>query len=192
MPTCRAGKVAAEQRGFSYAMVLAAIVIVGVTVETGYIATAHTVRKEREAELLFRGEAYRRAIRSYYEAGGVRKVYPPSLEHLLRDPRAPSVRHIRSLYTDPMATDEKKAWNLIKAADGGIAGVVSTSQETPLRQANFPQGLEKLSGAKSYAEWIFEFAPAATTTGPTRQPSVTTPTQNNTTAPTIRRLDSPK
>lgn len=157
MPTCKAGRAIAEQKGFSYALVLAAIVIVGITVEAGYIATAHTIRKDREAELLFRGEAYRRAIQSYYEAGGVRKDYPPSLEHLVRDPRAPNRRHIRSLYTDPMASDETKAWNLVRAPDGGIAGVASASQEKPLRQANFPHGLEKLSGAKLYSEWIFEF-----------------------------------
>lgn len=161
MPTYKAGRATADQRGFSYALVLAAIVIVGIAVEAGYIATAHTIRKDREAELLFRGEAYRRAIQSYYEAGGVRKMYPPSLDHLVRDPRAPNRRHLRALYDDPLAKGEKREWNLVRAPDGGISGVTSTSQDEPLKQANFPKSLEAFTGAKTYADWVFEYRPTA-------------------------------
>jgi hypothetical protein len=42
---------------------------------------------------------------------------------------------------------------------GGISGVASASAEEPLKQANFPLGLEKLTGAKSYSDWVFEYVP---------------------------------
>ena len=70
---------------------------------------ARIVQADREAELLFRGQAYRRAIESYYRANG---VYPRALEDLLKDPRFPSKRHIRSLYPDPMGKGQ--AWLLLR------------------------------------------------------------------------------
>ncbi len=153
MPTSTAGK--RRNSGFSYAVVLAAVVIIGIVVEAAHVTTWRVVRADREAELLFRGQAYRRAIQSYYQSNG---QFPMSLEDLLKDPRSASKRHIRALYADPMAKDEKKEWRLVKNG-GGISGVVSTSTEEPLKQANFPVGLEKLNGAKSYSDWVFEYVP---------------------------------
>jgi type II secretory pathway pseudopilin PulG len=137
-------------------MVLAAVVIVGIVVEAARITTWRIVRADREAELLFRGQAYRSAVRSFYQSNG---AFPRSLEDLLKDPRSASKRHIRALYGDPMSKDEKQEWRLVRAAGGGIAGVASTSNDEPLKQANFPRDLEKFTGAKSYSEWVFEYVP---------------------------------
>ena len=159
MPISKAGRAPSNQRGFSYAVVLVAIVIVAVLAETAYLATARVLHADREAELLFRGQAYRRAIQSYYDAGNPTKTFPPALEHLLNDPRTPGRHHLRTLYRDPFTKDEKNSWRLVRASDGGIAGVSSSSTEEPLKQANFPKDLEKFAGAKNYAEWIFEYRP---------------------------------
>lgn len=138
-------------------MVLAAIVIVGIVVEVAQVSTWRVVRADREAELLFRGLAYRNAIRSFHQANG---AFPRSLEDLLKDPRSASGRrHIRALYRDPMSQDKKQEWRLIRAIDGGIAGVSSASREEPLKQVNFPKELEKFTGANAYAEWLFEYVP---------------------------------
>lgn len=153
MPTSIAGK--RRSSGFSYAIVLAAIVIIGIVVEAAHVTTWRALRADREAELLFRGQAYRSAIQSYYQSNG---AFPRSLEDLLKDPRSASKRHIRALYPDPMAKDEKGEWRLVRAP-GGISGVASTSADEPMKQANFPLGLEKFAGAKSYSEWIFEYVP---------------------------------
>jgi type II secretory pathway pseudopilin PulG len=138
-------------------MVLAAVVIIGILAEAATAVSSRMVQLDREAELLFRGQAYQRAIRSYYEAGNPIKQYPRNLEDLLKDPRFPNMYHIRALYRDPMAKDDKGEWLLVRAADGGIAGVASASMEEPLKKANFPRGLERLAGAKTYAEWTFEY-----------------------------------
>ena len=161
MPTSRAGKAlrsrASRARGFTYVAVLAAVVVVGIVAEVAHLATARVLRAEREAELLFRGKAYRDAIASFHQSNG---QFPRSLEDLPKDPRSAAKRHIRALYRDPMAKDEKGEWRLVRAPDGGIAGVTSASREEPLKQANFPPGFEHLAGAKSYSEWIFEYVPA--------------------------------
>jgi len=162
MRTSPAGTTASSQRGFTYAAVLAAVVIVGIAAELTYLSTVRIVQADREAELLFRGQAYYRAIASYYRAN---RSYPRSLEALLVDPRSPSRRHIRTLYPDPMAKGTAQDWLLIPAADGGIGGVASRSTDRPIKTANFPVNLNKFNGAKTYSEWVFEYAPQPPATG---------------------------
>ena len=160
MRTSRAGKTQPRRnsaRGFTYVTVLAAVVVVGILAEVAHVATWRVLRADREAELLFRGKAYRDAVASFYQSNG---QFPRTLEDLLKDPRSAAKRHIRALYPDPMAKDEKAEWRLVRAAGGGIAGVASASSEEPLKQANFPTGFEHFAGAKSYTEWIFEYVPA--------------------------------
>jgi type II secretory pathway pseudopilin PulG len=136
-------------------MVLAAVVIVGIVLEAAQVTTWRVVRADREAELLFRGQAYRSAIASFYQSNG---AFPRSLEDLLKDPRSASKRHIRALYPDPMSKDPKQEWRLIRSS-GGISGIASSSSDEPLKQANFPVGFESFNGAKSYSDWLFEFTP---------------------------------
>lgn len=154
MPTSTAGKAPSKQSGFTYVMVLAAVVIVGILVEAAHLSTWRALQADREAELLFRGMAYRRAIESFYRANG---VYPRELEDLIKDPKANARRHLRALYSDPMGKGEKNPWVAVHAAGGGIAGVVSSSEGEPLKRANFPVGLERFGAAKSYQDWVFEY-----------------------------------
>lgn len=154
MQTSPAGKATSSQRGFTYAAVLAAVVIVGIGAEVTYLSMVRIVQAEKEAELLFRGQAYRRAIESFYKTNG---SYPRSLDDLLKDPRSPSRRHIRVLYPDPMAKEAKQGWQLIPSIDGGVGGVASRSTDKPIKTANFPDIFDKFNGAQSYSEWIFEY-----------------------------------
>lgn len=159
MPISTAGKRRSNQRGFTYVMVLVAVIVLGILMEVATIHTSRAQQAEREAELLYRGMAYRNAIKSYYEIGKPVKTYPKSLEDLVKDPRSAHKRHLRALYPDPMSKD-KGEWLLIRAVDGGINAVASASKDAPIKTANFPAGLEKLEGAKSYADWIFEYVPS--------------------------------
>lgn len=156
MRTSSVGKPRSKQRGFAYAVVLAAVVIVGIGAEITYLGVSRLVQADREAELLFRGQAYRRAIESYHRTNG---IYPRALEDLLKDPRLPSKRHIRALYKDPMGNGRE--WLLLRASDGGIGGVASHSPKRPLKTANFPASFESFNGAQSYREWLFEYLPPA-------------------------------
>ncbi|MFA6902443.1 MAG: type II secretion system protein [Gallionellaceae bacterium] len=163
---------AAHERGFTYAMVLVAIVLVGIFAGVANITTSRIVQADREAELLFRGMAYRSAIQRYY---AVAKRYPRSLDELLRDPRFAHRSYLRAHYPDPMMPARKSGeseldnWRLVRAADGGIAGVSSRSQQEPMKKANFPPGFEKFDGAKSYEEWFFVYEPGP---GSTAKPAI--------------------
>lgn len=159
MPISIAGKHRNNQKGFTYVMLLVAVISLGIIMETATIHTSRIQQAEREAELLYRGMAYRNAIKSYYEAGKPVKTYPKSLDDLVKDPRSAHRRHLRALYPDPL-NKEKGEWRLIRSADGGISAVASTSKDTPIKTANFPVGLERFEGAKTYADWIFEYVPS--------------------------------
>jgi type II secretory pathway pseudopilin PulG len=169
------------QGGFTYVMVLAAVVVVGILADAAVTLSSRVTRAEREAELLFRGQAYQRAIQSYYMSGPSTKTYPRNLEDLVKDPRFPNKRHLRALYPDPMSTSGKGEWFLIRATDGGISGVASASTEEPFKKTNFPKGLEKFDQAKSYTDWVFEYVPIQMRINPTNPmaaPPVTPPAPN--------------
>lgn len=160
MPTSTAGKRKNNERGFTYAMVLVAIVVMGIFAEVATFYASRQRQMDREAELLFRGMAYRNAIKSYYESSRTVRAYPRSLDDLVRDPQVAHKSHLRMLYPDPFGK-KNDGWTLLRASDGGISGVSSKSVEKPMKSGNFPQGYEKFEDADSYADWTFEFVPAS-------------------------------
>jgi type II secretory pathway pseudopilin PulG len=146
--------------GFTYLTALFAVAILaGGLALVGEVWETSAAR-EREAELLFVGHEYRKAIGLYYAStAGSPKRYPLSLEDLLKDPRqAATQRYLRKLYADPLGGKE---WGLVKASDGGIAGVYSLSEEAPLKLAGFRVRDAAFEGAQKYADWKFIHAPAA-------------------------------
>jgi type II secretory pathway pseudopilin PulG len=160
-----------KQHGFTYMTLLFTLAIL-----SGGLALAGEVwetsaRREKEAELLHVGNEYRKAIERYYLSGT--RQYPRSLADLVKDPRQPgTVRHLRKLYPDPVSG--KDEWGLVKAADGGIAGVYSPSDATPLKVAGFAVRDASFEGKAKYADWQFIYAPAA---GPAQEmkPPAATP-----------------
>jgi len=147
------------QKGFSFLGLL--FLLAGLGVALAALGTVwHTAaQREKERDLLFIGDQYRRAIASFWEkplpVGTVRRL-PKDFAELLRDPRFPNtVRHLRRIYRDPMTGDAE--WGLVKETDGGISGVYSLSTGTPFRRANFPSDYVHFQEAQSYSEWIFRF-----------------------------------
>jgi type II secretory pathway pseudopilin PulG len=113
--------------------------------------------REKEAELLFVGNEYRKAIERYYLSGPQRQ-YPKSLSDLVKDPRQPgTVRYLRRLYPDPITGRDE--WGLVKSADGGFAGVYSLSESTPLKASDFAVRDAAFEGKTKYSDWQFGFAP---------------------------------
>ena len=150
----------ADCDGFTYIGLLFFVALMGAAL----VAVAqvwHTqAKRDKEAELLFIGNQFRRAISLYYERapGGLRQ-YPKQLNDLLQDPRYPNVqRHLRKLYIDPMTG--KAEWGLVRAPDGSILGVYSLSDEAPLKTAGFT-GLDAgFVDSVTYREWKFAYLPA--------------------------------
>lgn len=125
-----------RQYGVTYLGLLFAIALAGIGLAgTGALWSLDS-RREKEKELLFIGEEYRRAIASYYEKGpnGVRE-YPQRLEDLLQDKRFPMpVHHLRRLYRDPLTN--RLDWDLIRQ-QGRISGVASRADGKPVKVAGF-------------------------------------------------------
>jgi type II secretory pathway pseudopilin PulG len=147
--------VRSRQTGFTYMAALAAVAVLG----TGLAAmgTLHyeQARREREQDLLRIGALYAEAIARYYRLSpGSEKRYPPSIEALLLDTRfVGTVRHLRKPYVDPVTP--LAPWGLVRAPDGTIRGVFSTSQTEPLRRQALDLGIALLPAASHYSEWAF-------------------------------------
>lgn len=150
------------ERGAALLTVLVLVVLLGLAASMAGQSIGALMQREREAELLWRGQQYRQAIASYYNVKhGARQMYPAKLEDLLKDPRFPgTVRHLRRLYPDPVTGKE---WEPVKDPAEKLIGVRSSSDLEPFRQANFPKGLETLEGKTAYREWEFVFTPPAKT-----------------------------
>lgn len=166
------------QRGAVLLLLLVMVVVMGLAAGMAGQSWRSTLQREREAELLWRGQQYQQALSSYYAVRhGAQQMLPTRLEDLLRDQRFPGmVRHLRRLYKDPMTGGD---WELVKDPAERIIGVRSTSDLEPFRKAGFPEGLDSLAGKDAYNQWEFAFQlprrqPAAATP-PTAKPSSTAP-----------------
>jgi type II secretory pathway pseudopilin PulG len=162
--------------------VLLLLVLAGLLALLGAEVWATAMKREREAQLLFVGEQYRRAIESYWRASpGPVKTLPTSLEVLIEDDRFPTpVRHLRRLYADPI--DNRAGWGLVKAGNG-ILGVHSHSEAIPLKRSGFPPHMLTFEGASTYRQWRFVVqlprqpgmpGPRRPTAGPGQTPASTT------------------
>ena len=148
-----------KDAGFTYLALLFLVAVMGtVLAATGVMwSTAHQRNKERE--LLFIGNEFRKAIASYYErTPGTVKRYPKSFNDLLLDNRQLStVRHLRRVYSDPMTSQVE--WGIVRAPDGGIMGIYSLSAGATLKQSNFREKDNAFAAAKNYTEWKFVYLP---------------------------------
>jgi type II secretory pathway pseudopilin PulG len=148
-----------EQSGFTYLAVLFAVAIAGVALAAIGINWSQTAQREKERQLLFVGNQFRKAIALYYEKSpGGAKRYPRSLSDLLKDDRQiVTSRYLRMIYTDPMTN--KADWGIELAPDGGVMGVHSLSDAAPIKTANFGYADQAFEGATKYSDWVFDYTP---------------------------------
>jgi len=84
--------------------------------------------RDREVEMMHRGDQYSRAIKRYYKKNG---TYPTSIEQL---EKANNIRYLRKRYKDPMSPDG--AWKLVHLTDitlkagGGLAPAAGIGTQT--------------------------------------------------------------
>ena len=134
-----------------------------------------TVQREKERELLFVGDQFRKAITQYYDGtpGGA-KQFPNSLDDLLKDARYPTTRrHLRKVYRDPMTG--KREWGLVRGPGESIMGVYSLSKQAPMKRANFPPDYASFERAESYAAWRFAYSEANAPQGASGAAEATAP-----------------
>ena len=111
-----------------------------------------TLKRDREAELLFRGNRIKEAIELYgadfeVQKGTRKNRYPLKLKHLTS--KSPK-RYLQMVYKDPMTGED---FVLIKEGQE-IRGVRSSSKDVPYDQVNF-------KGAGTYEAIRFEATAAS-------------------------------
>jgi type II secretory pathway pseudopilin PulG len=160
-----------SNRGFAYLALLTAIVIIGISTSAVVRYWSNISLREKEKELLFRGDQYRTAIERYVKANS---AFPQSIDDLLQDKRTPVMkRHLRQKYKDPISGED--FMEIRDPLTHRINGVYSPSDKEPLKKANFPEQDQDFEGKTKYGEWQFVYKL------PPRQPG-TIPGQPGTTA----------
>jgi len=141
--------------GFTYPGLLILVVITGIALTSASRYWSTAARREKEAELLFRGDQIKKAIESYYNsAPNGQQKYPRILQNLLKDNRHQIIkRHLRKIYQDPMTKDGE--WEKILATGGGIKGVYSKSTAKPLKTGGFTKEYKNFEDSEKYSDWKF-------------------------------------
>jgi type II secretory pathway pseudopilin PulG len=175
------------QDGYAMAALLVALAVMSVLMSAVLPTWRHQAQREKEAELIFRGEQYVRAI-SLFERRNGPGARPPNVDVLVQQ------RYLRKKYTDPMTEDGE--FQLLFAGvnppagapdtrtgkvpppppsafpagrgGGGLFGVASKSREIAIRI--YPPPGRQVPGVQSgegrrYNEWLFVHAGAAATPG---------------------------
>lgn len=141
-----------QQKGFTYLLLLIFLSVLALSLLKSQDSIQMWYRQQQEAELLFRGAQYRKAIASYHAAGN--GCFPVRVEQLLIDKRGPvPLYHLRQAWIDPLTN--KKKWGAIYDAQGRWIGVRSLGKGTPRRKVGFSQDRDIFSKAKSYYDWKF-------------------------------------
>jgi len=144
------------RRGFTLLGVILLAALLAIAATATLSAGVTLQRRAAEEDLLTIGLEFRNAFKGYYEAAVSTPRYPVKLEDLLRDPRFPNVRrHLRKLYANPLTG--KSDWVAIPAPGGGIMGVYSKAEGTPIKIALFPPEFAAFEDKQSYAEWQFAY-----------------------------------
>ena len=147
--------------GFTYVGLLLAVAIMAAGLAAIGEVASTAAKRDKEAELLFVGDQFARAIAQYASMSPGAQQYPPTLEDLLSDKRVPTVRrHLRRIYPDPITG--RADWVLVRGPGGGIVGIHSQSLAQPLKTDNFPKQYESFKGAKTYSAWSFDAGTMAT------------------------------
>ena len=163
---------AGSSAGFMYVALLFVVAVIGIGLAAAAQIWHTNSKREKEAELLFIGDEFRRALASYAASSPGAPRYPASLDQLVRDDRFPQVRrHLRRIYRDPLTGTTE--WGLVPSPLG-IIGVYSLSDESPLKQGGFPTPYESFATAATYQDWKFVYTVVATPNTPSASPGAST------------------
>lgn len=100
------------QRGYAIIMILFMAAVLLILLGTAMPRIVTQGQREKEEELIFRGQQYARGVRLYYRKYG---RFPTELDDLVKVNN--NLRFLRKLYPDPMNPDGK--WRLIRVGPGG-------------------------------------------------------------------------
>jgi hypothetical protein len=114
IPSRKCARKRGAQRGYALLMVIffTALLLISTMVAAPRILTEG--KREKEAEMIWRGKQYVRGVKLYYRKMG---RFPTSLDDLTK-PKTGSLRFMRQAYKDPMSTGDG-TWRLIYVGPAG-------------------------------------------------------------------------
>lgn len=145
-----------SSRGFTYIALIAIIAIIGISLGSAGKYWQNIMQRDKEEELLFRGDQYRKAIERYYFSLPGRPQYPASIDSLLKDERTPTgKRYLRQRYNDPITGGDFV--EIREQLSKRLIGVHSSSDKGPLKKSNFSESDAEFEGKEKYSDWNFVF-----------------------------------
>ncbi|MDY0748838.1 type II secretion system protein [Paucibacter sp. R3-3] len=146
-----------RQHGFTYLVMLFFVALTAAGLAALGQSWSNAAEREREAELVFRGNEIARAIANYAAASPnpAAPQYPRSLEDLLVDQRGLKTRyHLRRIYRDPFTNAAD--WELIPVSEGSDRfNAIRSRSVHPLLRAFKDDG----SPVKKAKDWAFSGVP---------------------------------
>lgn len=178
-----------REHGYAMAALLVALTVMAIMMTAAMPVWQQISQREKEEELVFRGQQYARAVGLYGRKYA--NAPPPSIDVLVQQ------RFLRKKYKDPITNDDfvpitaaqaaaaaappgtagragggtqqpAAAAGPVTRAQVGISGVTSKSKATSIRVYN---------GRTHYNEWAFVYVPPAETPGAGGLPGTATPGQ---------------
>jgi type II secretory pathway pseudopilin PulG len=129
-----------------------------------------SILRDREVEMIHRGEQYERAVKRFYKKNG---RYPTSLEQLEDNNK---IRYLRKRYKDPMSPDG--TWQLVHLTDiAKLKGLTTATGAQSSNAASFLSssgGVGNATGAAGVAAATAAAGTAAAATGTNASASGTT------------------
>lgn len=161
IPMNLAGSARRNQRGRSsagYAMaaLLVALSVMAILMSVALPTWTQTIRREKEEELVFRGNQYARAINQYQRKFANQS--PASLDVLIEQ------HFLRKKFTDPLSPNEDGEFQMLYVSAqgaGGQSGAGSVVSMNPsggimgVVSKNPGQSIRILDGKNHYNEWQF-------------------------------------
>ncbi|HKY21521.1 MAG TPA: type II secretion system protein [Vicinamibacterales bacterium] len=156
---------ASRSRGYAMAGLLVAISVMMILLTAALPAWSHMIRREKEEELIFRGNQYARAINQYQRKFA--NASPASLDVLIEQ------RMLRKKFKDPLSPNEDGEFQLLYLNNEGTssrgaspaaaaAGSVGSSLGTKptggivgVASKNTAQSIRVFNGKTRYNEWQF-------------------------------------
>jgi hypothetical protein len=123
-----------------YTLLIALLIVATILLITAAAAPNIYIegRRERDEEMIWRGQQYVRAIGLYYKKFG---HYPHTIDDLVKSDN--QIRFLRQAYPDPMNTDDG-SWRLIYVGPGGV--LINSVMYTNIAQVGLPMGTNAALG----------------------------------------------
>ncbi len=149
MPGIKVRRTGSRRKDSGYMLLVLMLAVAVLTITMLGVARNYrrSILRDREVEMIHRGEQYERAVKRFYKKNG---RYPTSLEQLEDNNK---IRYLRKRYKDPMSPDG--TWQLVHLSDiAKLKGLTTRPEHNPATlQASFPApgGVGNATGAAAVA-----------------------------------------